>query len=110
MFLSNYSGILFFLTASVLLSSVILVLSIVLSQHQDSKEKLTTYECGFNPFEDSRIEFDVKFYLIAILFVIFDLEIAYLFPFAASFNFLGSLGLVAMFLFLFILTVGFVYE
>ena len=76
----------------------------------DDKEKLSTYECGFNPFEDSKIEFDIRFYLVAILFIIFDLELSFLFPFASVFDTIEIVGIISMFLFLFILTVGFVYE
>ncbi len=110
MFLKNYSSILIFLTASVILSLIIFVLSFLVSQKADDREKLTAYECGFNPFEDSRNEFDVRFYLVAILFLIFDLEISFLFPFIASFHCINFIGLYSMFFFLFILTVGFVYE
>ena len=110
MFLKNYSSILIFLTASVILSLIIFVLSFLISQKADDREKLTAYECGFNPFEDSRNEFDVRFYLVAILFLIFDLEISFLFPFIASFPCINFVGLYSMFFFLFILTVGFVYE
>ena len=110
MFLKNYSSILIFLTASVILSLIIFVLSFLISQKADDREKLTAYECGFNPFEDSRNEFDVRFYLVAILFLIFDLEISFLFPFIASFHCINFVGLYSMFFFLFILTVGFVYE
>ena len=110
MFLKNYSYILIFLSASVILSLIIFVLSFLISQKADDREKLTAYECGFNPFEDSRNEFDVRFYLVAILFLIFDLEISFLFPFIASFHCINFVGLYSMFFFLFILTVGFVYE
>ena len=110
MFLKNYSSILIFLSASVILSLIIFVLSFLISQKADDREKLTAYECGFNPFEDSRNEFDVRFYLVAILFLIFDLEISFLFPFIASFHCINFVGLYSMFFFLFILTVGFVYE
>ena len=110
MFLKNYSSILIFLTSSVILSLIIFVLSFLISQKADDREKLTAYECGFNPFEDSRNEFDVRFYLVAILFIIFDLEIAFLFPWAVSLGNIGVLGFWSMMLFLFILTIGFIYE
>ena len=110
MFLKNYSSILIFLSASVILSLIIFVLSFVVSQKADDQEKLTAYECGFNPFEDSRNEFDVRFYLVAILFLIFDLEISFLFPFVVSFSSINSIGLYSMLFFLFVLTIGFVYE
>lgn len=86
------------------------MLSFALTSKQDDKEKLTSYECGFNPFEDSRLEFDVKFYLVAILFIVFDLEISFLFPFIVSFDQIGFFGLNTMFLFLIVLTFGFVFE
>ena len=92
------------------MSSVVFGLSFALSPKMDDREKLSAYECGFSPFEDSKGEFDVRFYLVAILFLIFDLEISFLFPFAVSFSNVGGLGLYSMYFFLFILTVGFVYE
>ncbi len=73
-------------------------------------EKLSPYECGFEPFEDTRMRFDVRYYLVAILFIIFDLEIAFLFPWAVSLDRIGLLGLMAMAVFLIILVIGFVYE
>ena len=76
----------------------------------DDKEKLSSYECGFNPFSDSRSEFAIKFYLIAILFIIFDLEISFLFPFILCLDLINSIGIYAMFSFLLILTIGFLYE
>jgi NADH-quinone oxidoreductase subunit A len=76
----------------------------------DDKEKLSTYECGFNPFADSKVEFDIRFYLVAILFIIFDLELSFLFPFAAIFDSIEIIGIISMLIFLFVLTVGFVYE
>jgi NADH-quinone oxidoreductase subunit A len=110
MFLQNYFSLFIFFTISVLLSSIIFLLSFFVSAKADDTEKLSAYECGFNPFEDSRGEFDIRFYLVAILFIIFDLEISFLFPFAVSFDVVGPLGLWAMLFFLFVLTIGFVYE
>ena len=110
MFLINYSSILIFFCASVILSFVIFILSFLVSEKADDREKLTAYECGFNPFDDCKSEFDVKFYLVAILFLIFDLEISFLFPFVASFNTINSVGFYSMFFFLFVLTIGFIYE
>jgi len=110
MFLKNYSSLLVFFCASVILSLIIFVLSFLVSQKADDREKLTAYECGFNPFEDSKNEFDVRFYLVAILFLIFDLEISFLFPFIISFHTTSFIGFYSMFFFLFILTIGFVYE
>jgi len=99
-----------FLVFSFILSSVIFGLSYVISLKSDDVEKLSAYECGFNPFEDSRNEFDVRFYIVAILFLIFDLEISFLFPFSISVGSTGILGLTSMLIFLVILTIGFVYE
>ena len=80
MFLINYSSILVFFISSIVLSTIVFGLSYLLSSKADDVEKLTAYECGFNPFEDSRSEFDIRFYIVAILFLIFDLEISFLFP------------------------------
>jgi NADH-quinone oxidoreductase subunit A len=110
MFLSNYLNLFFFLLLTIILSFIIFALSFLLSSKQDNKEKLASYECGFNPFEDSRMEFDVKFYLIAILFIIFDLEVSFLFPFIMCFDQIGLFGLEIMYFFLLILTFGFIYE
>ena len=82
----------------------------VLGPQRPDAEKLSPYECGFEPFDDAHMKFDVRFYLVAILFIIFDLEIAFLFPWAVVLNDIGVFGLLAMFLFLAILVVGFIYE
>ena len=92
------------------LSVAFVVLNFLLSPKKPDPEKLSAYECGFEPFQDSRMEFDVRFYLVAILFIIFDLEIAFLFPWAISLGNIGLLGFSSMMIFLFILTVGFIYE
>jgi NADH-quinone oxidoreductase subunit A len=110
MFLVNYLVIFIFLLFSIILSSIIFFLSFVLSSKLDDTEKLTIYECGFNPFNDSRSEFNVKFYIVAILFLIFDLEISYLFPFVVCIDLISSISVYFMLLFLFILTIGFFYE
>ena len=110
MFLEKYFSVFVFFISSLLLSSIIFLLSFLLSPKQDDREKLSAYECGFNPFEDSRGEFDSRFYLVAILFIIFDLEISFLFPFVTCFASIGSLGFYSMLCFLIILTIGFVYE
>ena len=110
MFLTNYFSILLFLLFSIILSTIIFFLSFLLSSKLDDAEKLTAYECGFNPFVDSRTEFDVKFYIIAILFIIFDLEIFFLFPFSVCLDTVQLSGYFAMLIFLFSLTVGFLYE
>jgi NADH-quinone oxidoreductase subunit A len=110
MFGVNYLFIFLFLLFSIVLSSIIFFLSYVLSSKLDDTEKLTIYECGFNPFNDSRTEFNVKFYIVAILFLIFDLEISYLFPFVVCLDLISTVGIYFMLLFLFILTIGFFYE
>ena len=86
------------------------VVSRLLGVHRPDPEKLSPYECGFEAFEDARMKFDVRYYLVAILFILFDLEIAFLFPWAVVINDIGLAGFLAMMLFLAILTVGFVYE
>ena len=109
-FLYDYLSIIIFVFVALGLSIGFIVLNFFLSPNKPDPEKLSAYECGFEPFEDSRMEFDVRFYLVAILFIIFDLEIAFLFPWAISLGNLGILGFTSMMIFLFILTVGFVYE
>jgi len=106
----SYCTLLIFFLSSLLLSAIIFGLSFLLSSKADDVEKLSAYECGFNPFEDSRNEFDIRFYIVAILFLIFDLEIGFLFPFSASLNSFEMVSIMSMLFFLFILTVGFVYE
>jgi NADH-quinone oxidoreductase subunit A len=109
-FLKDYLSIILFLIIALGLSVAFIVINFVLSPKKPDPEKLSAYECGFEPFNDSRMEFDVRFYLVAILFIIFDLEIAFLFPWAISLGSIGLLGFCSMMIFLFILTVGFIYE
>jgi NADH-quinone oxidoreductase subunit A len=109
-FLKDYLSIILFLIIALGLSVAFIVINFVLSPKKPDPEKLSAYECGFEPFDDSRMEFDVRFYLVAILFIIFDLEIAFLFPWAISLGNIGLLGFCSMMIFLFILTVGFIYE
>ena len=109
-FLKDYFPIMLFLFIAIGLSIGFIVLNFIFSPKNPDPEKLSAYECGFEPFNDSRMEFDVRFYLVAILFIIFDLEIAFLFPWAISLGKIGFLGFISMMIFLFILTVGFVYE
>ena len=109
-FLSNYFSIIIFLFLSLGLSVGFIVLNFILSPKNPDPEKLSAYECGFEPFSDSRMEFDIRFYLVAILFIIFDLEIAFLFPWAISLGNIGFAGFISMMIFLFILTIGFIYE
>ena len=109
-FLQDYLSIILFLIIALGLSVAFIVINFILSPKKPDPEKLSAYECGFEPFNDSRMEFDVRFYLVAILFIIFDLEIAFLFPWAISLGNIGLLGFCSMVIFLFILTVGFIYE
>ena len=109
-FLKDYLSIIFFLVIALGLSLSFIVLNFIFSPKKPDPEKLSAYECGFEAFDDSRMEFDVRFYLVAILFIIFDLEIAFLFPWAISLGSLGALGFWSMMIFLGILTVGFIYE
>ncbi len=109
-FLNNYLTIIIFLVISLFLSFGFLVLNFAFSPKNPDPEKLSAYECGFEPFNDSRMEFDIRFYLVAILFIIFDLEIAFLFPWAITLGNIGYFGFFSMMLFLFILTIGFIYE
>jgi NADH-quinone oxidoreductase subunit A len=108
--LANYAPILIFLVISTALGLLLLVLGFALGGGQKDTAKLSPYECGFEAFEDSRMRFDVRYYLVAILFIIFDLEIAFLFPWAVSLDRVGLFGLVAMGIFLAVLIVGFIYE
>ena len=109
-FLSEYLSIIIFLFIALILSVGFIVVNFLASPNNPDPEKLSAYECGFEAFDDSRMEFDVRFYLVAILFIIFDLEIAFLFPWAISLGNLGSLGFWSMMIFLFVLTIGFIYE
>jgi NADH-quinone oxidoreductase subunit A len=106
----SYFSIFFFFSLSILLSTIIFFLSYFVSSKSDDTEKLSAYECGFNPFVDSRNEFDIKFYLVAILFIIFDLEISFLFPFCSGCDLFDFSGFFSMTIFLFLLTIGFIYE
>ena len=109
-FLKDYFPIILFLIIALILSFGFIIINFLFSPKKPDPEKLSAYECGFEPFNDSRMEFDVRFYLVAILFIIFDLEIAFLFPWAISLGKIGFLGFISMMFFLVILTVGFIYE
>ena len=109
-FLKDYLSIIIFLFIAIGLSVSFIVLNFIFSPKKPDPEKLSAYECGFEAFDDSRMEFDVRFYLVAILFIIFDLEIAFLFPWAISLGGIGALGFWSMMFFLGVLTVGFIYE
>ena len=110
LFLKDYLPIIIFLFVALILSVGFIFLNFILSPKNPDPEKLSAYECGFEAFDDSRMEFDVRFYLVAILFIIFDLEIAFLFPWAISLGSIGVIGFWSMMLFLFVLTIGFIYE
>jgi NADH-quinone oxidoreductase subunit A len=108
--LAEYLPILIFLGIALALGLVLLGLGMLFGRGRKDAEKLSPYECGFEAFEDTRMKFDVRYYLVAILFIIFDLEIAFLFPWAVSLESLGVAGLIAMAIFLAVLVVGFIYE
>ena len=108
--LAEYFPILLFIVVGLAVGVAPMVLGRLLGPHRPDPEKLSPYECGFEPFEDTRIQFDVRYYLVAILFIIFDLEIAFLFPWAVALDSIGTLGLIAMGVFLALLVVGFIYE
>ena len=109
-FLTEYLSILIFLFIALFLSAGFILANFLASPSNPDPEKLSAYECGFEAFDDSRMEFDVRFYLVAILFIIFDLEIAFLFPWAVVLDHIGMEGYVAMGIFIFILLIGFIYE
>src|SRR5690349_12145100 len=108
--LENYLPVFIFLIIGGLLGMIVPTLGFILGPRRPDPEKNSTYECGFPPFNDARMPFDVRFYLVAILFIIFDLETAFLVPWAVVFRQLGWFGMIAMALFLGILVVGFIYE
>lgn len=108
--LENYLPVLIFIVLGLVLGVLPVILGKLLAPSRPDAEKNSPYECGFEPFEDARIQFDVRYYLVAILFIIFDLEIAFLFPWAVVFKQLGWEAMAAMGLFLTLLTVGFIYE
>jgi NADH-quinone oxidoreductase subunit A len=108
--LENYLPIMIFIAIGIAIGVLPILAGFLLAPHKPDSEKLSPYECGFEAFEDSRMRFDVRYYLVAILFIIFDLEIAFLFPWAVVLDSIGLFGFVAMMIFLAILVVGFVYE
>ncbi len=108
--LAEYLPILVFLAVAGALGVLLLSLGFLLGPRRPDAEKLSAYECGFEAFEDSRMKFDVRYYLVAILFIVFDLEIAFLFPWAVALDSIGIVALAAMGVFLLVLVVGFVYE
>jgi NADH-quinone oxidoreductase subunit A len=106
----DYISIGFFIIFSFILGLVIFFLSYFIALQNPDSEKISAYECGFEPFEDARNKFDVRFYIVAILFIIFDIEVIFLFPWAVSFPYIGSEGFWIMIYFLLILVLGFLYE
>jgi NADH-quinone oxidoreductase subunit A len=108
--LLDYLPLVVFIAVSIVIGLALLVVPFIVAFKQPDPEKLSAYECGFNAFDDARMKFDVRFYLVAILFIIFDLEVAFLFPWAVAFKQIGVLGFWSMMVFLGVLTVGFIYE
>ena len=109
-YLEEYFPLVVFFGLSLLFGLILMLAPLVAAVSNPDYEKNSAYECGFEPFESARLKFDIRFYLVAILFVIFDLEVAFLFPWAVGFQHIGSLGFWSMMLFLLILTIGFLYE
>jgi NADH-quinone oxidoreductase subunit A len=108
--LENYFPVLLFICVGIAMGVVPVILGKLVAPNRPDSEKLSPYECGFEAFEDARMKFDVRYYLVAILFILFDLEIAFLFPWAIVLKEIGTLGFVSMMIFLAILVVGFIYE
>ena len=108
--LENYLPVLLFIIIGAVVGAAMIGMGFMLSPNRPDSEKNSPYECGFEAFEDSRMKFDVRYYLVAILFIIFDLEIAFLFPWAVALESIGLFGLVAMAIFLGVLVIGFIYE
>jgi NADH-quinone oxidoreductase subunit A len=108
--ITDYLPLVVFIALSALIGGALLIMPFIIAYRNPDPEKLSAYECGFNPFDDARMKFDVRFYLVALLFIIFDLEVAFLFPWAAAFHDVGAFGFWSVLLFLAVLTIGFVYE
>ena len=108
--LNNYFPILLFIIVSIIIGALPIIISRIINRGENNKAKNSAYECGFENFSDARMKFDIRFYLVAILFIIFDLEIAFLFPWAVALESLGLSGLIAMSIFLLVLVIGFIYE
>jgi NADH-quinone oxidoreductase subunit A len=109
-FLQDYLPLVVFIGIALGIGLALLVAPFIVAYKQPDAEKLSAYECGFNAFDDARMKFDVRFYLVAILFIIFDLEVSFLFPWAVAFSDLGWFGFWSMMVFLGVLTIGFIYE
>src|ERR1700741_1417831 len=108
--LLDYLPLIVFIAVAFVIGLALLVVPFMVAYKAPDPEKLSTYECGFNAFDDARMKFDVRFYLVAILFIIFDLEVSFLFPWAVAFGDLGLYGYWSMMVFLGVLTIGFIYE
>jgi NADH-quinone oxidoreductase subunit A len=108
--ISDYMPVIVFIILAALISGALLIVPFLVAFRAPDSEKLSPYECGFPPFDDARMRFDARFYLVSLLFIIFDLEVAFLFPWAIVFHDLGALGFWSMMIFLAVLTIGFVYE
>ncbi|MEO9613023.1 MAG: NADH-quinone oxidoreductase subunit A [Nitratireductor sp.] len=108
--LVSYLPIVIFIGVALVIGVALLAAPFIVAYQNPDPEKLSAYECGFNAFDDARMKFDVRFYLVSILFIIFDLEVAFLFPWAVSFGEIGWLGFWSMMIFLAVLTIGFIYE
>ncbi len=108
--LRDYLPIVIFLGVALAIGAALMVVPFLIAVRNPDPEKVSAYECGFNAFDDARMKFDVRFYLVAILFIIFDLEVAFLFPWAAAFKDVGAFGFWSMMAFLGVLTIGFIYE
>ena len=108
--LSDYLPLVVFIALGAVIALGLAVAPFIVAFRRPDPEKLSAYECGFNPFDDARMKFDVRFYLVSLLFIIFDLEVAFLFPWAVAFHDVGLFGFWSMMLFLAVLTVGFIYE
>ena|SRR5579864_9303969 len=108
--LMDYLPLVVFIAVALVIGLVLLIAPFIVAYKQPDPEKLSAYECGFNAFDDARMKFDVRFYLVAILFIIFDLEVSFLFPWAVAFHSVGVYGFWAVMTFLGVLTIGFIYE
>jgi NADH-quinone oxidoreductase subunit A len=108
--LLDYLPLVVFVAVALVIGLALLIAPFLVAYQQPDPEKLSAYECGFNAFDDARMKFDVRFYLVAILFIIFDLEVSFLFPWAVAFRQIGLFGFWSMMLFLGVLTIGFIYE
>ena len=108
--LGTYLPVVIFIGVALIVGIALIVAPFIVAYRNPDPEKLSAYECGFNAFDDARMKFDVRFYLVSILFIIFDLEVAFLFPWAVSFGEIGMFGFWSMMVFLAVLTIGFIYE